>query len=118
MDEKTLFSGLIGQSEAFLRALNQARLMAQSHAGVLITGETGTGKENFAKALHFLGPRKDKPFIALNCSALHAHLLESELFGHARGAFTSAHRAHDGLVSAAAGGTLFLDEIGDLDPVL
>jgi DNA-binding NtrC family response regulator len=87
-------------------------------ASVLITGETGTGKELVARAFHFDGARRDKPFIEINCSAIPAHLLEAELFGYERGAFTDARERKIGLVEAADGGTLFLDEIGDMDIAL
>lgn len=105
----------IGHSPVFLDVLRQAEKIAHSTARVLITGETGTGKEKIAGYLHKKSPRPDHPFIAVNCSALPAALMESELFGHVKGAFTTAHRTHEGLVAAARGGTLFLDEIAELE---
>jgi len=105
---------LVYASASMRRLTDQVRQVAGASSPVLVTGETGTGKELIARALHYSGARKDKPFLAVNCSAIAASLLESELFGHARGAFTGADKARDGLFLAAAGGTLFLDEIGEL----
>jgi two-component system response regulator AtoC len=104
---------IVHKSAAMQALIGLLRKAAVSSASVLISGETGTGKELVARALHNESPRRDKPFLAVNCSAISAGLLESELFGHARGAFTGADRARDGLFGAANGGTLLLDEIGD-----
>jgi DNA-binding NtrC family response regulator len=106
--------GLIGTSEAIRRVQKTIGLAADSDATVLILGETGTGKEVVARALHVHGRRKDKPFIAVNCAAIPAELLESELFGHIKGAFTGAANDRAGAFRDADGGTLFLDEIGDM----
>jgi two-component system response regulator GlrR len=107
-------SEIINRSAIMDDLLKQARRVAESSAAVLIQGESGTGKELLARAIHKAGPRRDKPFFGLNCSAIPELLLESELFGHNKGAFTSATRDHKGLFQAAEGGTLFLDEIGDM----
>jgi DNA-binding NtrC family response regulator len=109
------FSKLVGASRAMQEALAvAARIIPRGSATVLLTGETGTGKELLAQAIHYNGPRREGPFVELNCSAIPANLLESELFGHERGAFTDARRAKPGLLEVADGGTLFLDEIGEL----
>ncbi len=110
--------GIIGKSQAFRAALEMAKRVANSTATVLITGESGTGKEVIAKVIHRSGDRKDKPFIAINCSAIPENLLESELFGYVKGAFTGAADKKLGLFEEANGGTLFLDEIGDLSQPL
>ncbi len=107
-------SEIINRSAIMDDLLKQARRVAESSAAVLIQGESGTGKELLARAIHKAGPRRDKPFFGLNCSAIPELLLESELFGHNKGAFTNATRDHKGLFQAAEGGTLFLDEIGDM----
>lgn len=107
-------SEMVYQSAAMGRLVEQIQRLSGVGSPVLVTGETGTGKELVARAIHYSGPRKDGPFLAVNCSAIAGNLLESELFGHARGAFTGADRARDGLFLAANGGTLFLDEIGEL----
>jgi two-component system response regulator GlrR len=106
--------GIITRSPQMEDLLRQARLVADSDASVLIYGESGTGKELLARAIHRASPRHDKPFVAVNCGAMPGELLESELFGHARGAFTGAVQAHKGLFQTADGGTLLLDEIGDM----
>ena len=107
-------AGIITRSPRMEDLLRQARLVADSDASVLIYGDSGTGKELLARAIHRASPRRDKPFVAVNCGAIPEPLLESELFGHARGAFSGAVQAHKGLFQAADGGTIFLDEIGDM----
>ncbi len=101
----------IGRNEAFVRELARLPVYARSDAGVLILGETGTGKEVCAQAVHRLSPRAGRPWVAVNCGALPTELIESELFGHAKGAFTTAHMSRSGLVAEAEGGSLFLDDI-------
>ena len=107
---------LIGESEAFLSEVKKIPLVASCDATVLILGETGTGKELFARAIHYLSPRHGKPFIPVNCGAMPVELMENELFGHVKGAFTSANTTEAGLISQGEGGTLFLDEIDCLPP--
>jgi DNA-binding NtrC family response regulator len=112
----TEYRGMIGDSPAMRETTAFIKRVGPTDVTVLITGESGTGKELAARAIHAESPRREKPFIPLNCSALPGELIESELFGHVRGAFTGADRDHDGLFAAAHAGTLFLDEVGDLAP--
>lgn len=112
--DDTWRESIVTRSPAMLRLLEQARMVAQSDVSVLINGQSGTGKEILAQAIHNASPRSKNAFIAINCGALPEQLLESELFGHARGAFTGAVSSREGLFQAAEGGTLFLDEIGDM----
>lgn len=105
---------IITRNQKLQEILAQAKMVAATDARVLITGHSGTGKELLAKAIHRASPRRDKPFVAINCSAMAENLLESELFGHVKGAFTGATRNHEGLFQSAEGGTLLLDEIGDM----
>jgi two-component system response regulator GlrR len=107
-------AGIITRSPQMEQILEQARMVAASDVSVLVTGPSGSGKELMAKAIHNASPRASRPFVAINCGALPEQLLESELFGHAKGSFTGAVSAHQGLFQAADGGTLFLDEIGDM----
>ncbi|HET7585361.1 MAG TPA: sigma-54 dependent transcriptional regulator [Gemmatimonadaceae bacterium] len=112
---KYRFDGIIGASRALRQALDRAaRIIPHGAVTVLITGETGTGKELMARAIHYNGPRREAPFVDVNCAAIPEPLLESELFGHEKGAFTDARAAKPGLFEVAHGGTLFLDEIGHL----
>ncbi|MCA9011237.1 MAG: sigma-54-dependent Fis family transcriptional regulator, partial [Planctomycetaceae bacterium] len=107
------FEELIGASSAMQKLFDQIRKIAPTTANVLITGESGTGKELVARAIHRHGSRKEGPFVGINCAAIPENLLESELFGHTKGAFTDARTERKGLFQQAQGGTLFLDEIGD-----
>lgn len=112
---KYRFEGMIGSSESLRNALDRAaRVIPHGGVTVLIAGETGTGKELLARAIHYDGPRREAPFVDVNCAAIPEQLLESELFGHEKGAFTDASSAKPGLFEVANGGTLFLDEIGHL----
>jgi DNA-binding NtrC family response regulator len=106
--------GLVGSSPPMRRAMELVEKVAPSKASVVITGQSGTGKEMVARAIHQLSPRRDKPFIAINCSAIPATLIESEMFGHERGAFTGADQRRLGAWELADGGTLFLDEVGEI----
>jgi two-component system response regulator HupR/HoxA len=110
------FDQILGASPAMQRVFDVMEKVAQTDATVLLTGETGTGKDLVARAIHYAGPRKDRPFVAQNCGALPDTLLESELFGHKRGAFTGAHADKKGLFEFADGGTIFLDEVGETEP--
>jgi len=117
-DRDSSFAGMIGGSPAMREVFSQLRRFADADVPVLIAGETGTGKELAARSVHALSPRHRGPFVPLNVATIPESILESELFGHERGAFTGAERAKAGLVEQAAGGTLFLDEIGELLPSL
>jgi DNA-binding NtrC family response regulator len=118
LDRTTSLGDLIGRSPAMRDIVALIRKVANSRSSVLITGESGTGKEVVARTIHFASPRAARPFIPINCTAIPEGLLESELFGHVRGAFTGAHTTKRGLFEKANGGTLFLDEIGDMGPGL
>lgn len=114
LDKKYGFENILGQSKSLLYVLDMASRAAQATSTVLIHGETGTGKELLAKAIHFNSRRKERPFVTINCGAIPKDLLESELFGHVKGSFTGAFANKRGKVELADGGTLFLDEIGEL----
>jgi DNA-binding NtrC family response regulator len=106
--------GMVGRSRAMLELFDTVKRLARHQSTILIQGESGTGKELIARAIHALGPRRDGPFVAVNCATLSEPLLESELFGYERGAFTSADRAKEGVLETADGGTLFLDEVNEM----
>ena len=114
LENDTWRASIISGSQQMQSLLAQAKLVAESDASVLIQGESGTGKELLAQSIHHASPRREHPFVAINCAAIPEALLESELFGHKKGAFTGATRDHQGLFQTADGGTLFLDEIGDM----
>ncbi|MBA3247728.1 MAG: sigma-54-dependent Fis family transcriptional regulator [Pyrinomonadaceae bacterium] len=115
IEGKSAIAPIIAESGVMTKLLEEVKIFAPRKFSVLVTGETGTGKELIARAIHELSPRRDKSFVALNCAAVPRELLEKELFGHERGAFTGAHTSGEGRFGRADGGTLFLDEIGDMD---
>jgi len=118
LSERYRFGNIIGKSKSMLNIYDLIRKVSQSKASVLITGPSGTGKELIANAIHYNSPRKHRPFVSINCGALTETLLESELFGHEKGAFTGAVSMKKGRFELADGGTLFLDEIGEMPPSL
>src|SRR4030095_7017306 len=111
-----LAKSLIGETDVMKSLRESIRLVSRSNETVLVTGESGTGKELIARGIHQLGPRKNKPFVAVNCGALSDSLLESELFGHVKGAFTGAITNKKGFFEAASDGTIFLDEFAEMSP--
>ncbi len=114
LNEHYGFSNIVGANKHMKEVYELIKTVCDTDATILINGETGSGKELIAKAVHFNSQRKDKPFVAVNCAAISEHLMESELFGHEKGAFTGAHQQRKGKAEIAHGGTLFLDEIGDM----
>src|SRR5580692_7657969 len=118
LDEQFGMENIVGKSPAMREIMDVVKQVAPTRTTILLTGESGTGKEVFAKAIHQLSPRAKQPFVAVHCAALSPTLLESELFGHEKGAFTGAHERRIGRFEQAQGGTLFLDEIGEIDAAL
>jgi two-component system response regulator PilR (NtrC family) len=118
IENSVCFGEIIGKSKAMLKVYSLVKKVADTTANVLILGESGTGKELVAKAIHKNSPRKEKPFVTINCGGIPENLLESELFGYLKGSFTGAHADKPGLFEIAKGGTIFLDEVGELPPVL
>src|ERR671927_60167 len=118
LDRRYSFSEIIGTSESLQRVFRLVEKVAATNTNILVYGESGTGKELVARAIHHNSPRADRPFVAINCGALPETLLESELFGHTKGAFTGATGARPGLFRSAEGGTVFLDEIGEISQAL
>jgi len=118
IERQARFENIITQSKKIKALFQLIEKVAPTTSSVLITGESGTGKELIARAVHHYSKRKDDPFVSVNCSAIPENLLESELFGHVKGAFTGAIRNHKGLISTAEGGTLFLDEVGEIPPAI
>src|SRR5215213_1199041 len=118
LQERGVFGELVGNSECIRKIYTLIEQVAPSSASVLITGESGTGKELVARTIHRMSPRRDKPFVAINCSAIPETLMESELFGHEKGAFTGAAARRQGCFELASGGTLLLDEIAEMPTLL
>lgn len=118
LSDRFRYGNMVGKSKVMLKVYDMIEKVAQSRASVLITGPSGTGKELIAKAIHYGGPRKDRPFVSVNCGALTETLLESELFGHEKGSFTGAVAMKKGRFELADNGTLFLDEVGEMPPPL
>ena len=118
IEEKFDFSKIIGRSKPVREILDRIRRVADTKSTVLLMGESGTGKELFARAIHYNSPRRDRPLVTVNCGSIPGNLLESELFGHAKGAFTGADRVKRGLFEEADGSSLFLDEVGEMNPDL
>ena len=117
LKERVGMKKMIGENPRFLEEIRKIPMMAKCDAGVLISGETGTGKEMCARVIHYLSPRSENPFIAVNCGAIPSDLIENELFGHEREAFTGASNSKPGLIKESDGGTLFLDEVDSLSPL-